>query len=82
MEVCVSSRLCFGIIADRLPIFHNSVIEMHTFLVALVRHFDFHLPKNGQEIVRLRTPTAPPVVVGEEYKGAQLPLKITALRNE
>ena len=89
MEICVSFRLRFGVTRkrtiadrDRLLVSCNSVIEMHTFLVALVRNFDFHLPENGQEIMRLRTPTAPPVVVGEEDKGAQLPLKITALKNE
>jgi hypothetical protein len=61
----------------------NRVVEMRTFLVTLVRQFDFSLPENGQEVVRTRSMgTMSPVVVGEENKGPQLPLKITALRDE
>ena len=60
----------------------NSVIEMHTFLVTLIRQFDFSLPGNGQEIKKLRGGMAIPAVVGEEHKGPQLPLKVTPLRNE
>ena len=60
----------------------NSVIEMHTFLVTLIRQYDFSLPDNGQEIVVSRPASAFPLVVGEEHKGPQLPLKITALMNE
>ncbi|KAF9645980.1 cytochrome P450 [Thelephora ganbajun] len=59
-----------------------AVIEMHTFLVTLVRQFDFSLPDNGQEIRRLRQGVLSPVIVGEERKGPQLPLKVTALGNE
>jgi len=60
----------------------NSVIEIHTFLVTLVRQFDFSLPGNGQEIKKLRRGLVFPAVVGEEHKGPQLPLKVTPLRNE
>jgi len=60
----------------------NSVIEMHTFLVTLVRQFDFSLPDNGQEIRTLRRGLIMPVVTGEEQKGPQLPLMVTALRDE
>jgi len=55
---------------------------MHTLLVTLVRKYDFSLPDNGQEIRTLRPGLVLPVVVGEEHKGPQLPLKITALMNE
>jgi len=58
-----------------------AVIEMHTMLVTLVSQFSFSLPDNGQEIKRLRKISVFPVVVGEEDKGPQLPLKVTALRN-
>ena len=55
---------------------------MHTFLVTLVRQFDFSLPNNGQEIRRLRRESIVVVVAGEEHKGQQLPLMVAALRNE
>jgi len=55
---------------------------MHTFLVTLIRQFGFSLPENGQEIRRLREMAVFPVVVGEEDKGPQLPLGVTALRSE
>ena len=60
----------------------DSVVEMHTFLVILVRHFDFSIPENAKEVKRIRTGMITPVVIGEEDKGPQLPLKITALRDE
>jgi hypothetical protein len=60
----------------------NSTAEMHTFLVTLVRQFDFSLPENGQEIKAVKSGLVTPVVAGEEEKGSQLPLKVTALRAE
>jgi len=60
----------------------NSVIEMHTFLVTLIRQFDFSLPEDGREIKKMRRGVVFPAVVGEEHKGPQLPLKVTSLRNE
>jgi len=58
-----------------------AVTEMHTFLVTLVRKFEFSIPDNGQEIRKLRRIVAYPVVAGEEHKGPQMPLKITALED-
>ena len=64
-------------------LFHtDSIVEMHTFLVTLIRQFDFRLPDNGREIKILRPTFLVPVVVGEEHKGPQLPLVVTALGNE
>ena len=60
----------------------DSVIEMHTILVTLVRQFDFSLPEDGREVWKSRTGITAPVVVGEEHKGPQLWLKVSALRNE
>ena len=61
----------------------NSVLEMHTFLVTLVRNFDFSLPNDGRVVKGMRpTGTMVPGVVGEEHKGPQLRLKITALRGD
>ena len=55
---------------------------MHTFLVALVRQFDFSLPEDGREVEKMRLGGgAMPMVVGEEHKGPQMPLKVTILSN-
>jgi len=59
-----------------------AIVEMHAFLVTLIRQFDFSLPDSGQVMRKLRRGTVFPVVAGEEHKGPQLPLKVTALRNE
>jgi hypothetical protein len=55
---------------------------MHTFLVTLVRQFDFSLPENGQEVQVRRPRLISPVVVGEEDKGVQIPLRVTVLENK
>lgn len=60
----------------------SSVIEMHTFLVTLVRQFDFSLSDDGREVWKLRPGVITPVVVGEEHKGPQLWLKVAALKTE
>jgi hypothetical protein len=62
----------------------RSVIELHTFLVTLVRQFEFSLPDDTPKIKSWRLGLAMmiPVVDGEEHKGARLPLKITPLKNE
>ena len=55
---------------------------MHTFLVTLVRQFDFSLPDDGRKVKFIKRGMAKPVVVGQEDKGPQMPLKITVLGNE
>ena len=60
----------------------NSVIEMHTFLVSLVRQFDFSPLDDGREVWKMRPGIITPVIVGEEHKGPQLLLKVAALRDE
>ena len=60
----------------------NSVIEIHTFLVTLVRQFDFSLLDDGREVRKMRPGIITPVMVGEEHKGPQLLLKVAALRDE
>lgn len=57
------------------------VVEMHTFLVTLVRQFDFSLPDNGQIVKARKLGLITPVVVGEEDKGPQMPLKVTIIGN-
>jgi len=60
----------------------NNVIEVHTFLVTLLRHFDFSLAGNGQEVKKVGSGVIIPMVVEEEHKGPQVPLRVTALGNE
>jgi len=60
----------------------RSVVEMHTFLVTLIRQFEFALPDDSPKIRRRRPGFTVPVIEGEEHKGIQLPLKVTPLKNE
>jgi len=53
---------------------------MQAFLVTLVRKFDISHADHQPQIRRARSGMMLPLVLGEEYKGAQLPLKITAIR--
>jgi len=68
------SRGCIG--------WRFAVVKLHTFLVTLVRQFDFSLPDNGQQVRKLGSGMIVPVVIGEEHRGPQLPLKVTILGNE
>lgn len=54
---------------------------MHTFLVTLVRRFEFALPDNFPEVKRRRPGMLVPVVEGEEDRGQRLPLDITLLKD-
>ena len=58
-----------------------SVIEIQTFLVTLIRKFDISHADHHPQIKRVKSGVLVPLVLGEEYKGAQLPLRITAIRN-
>jgi len=59
----------------------DSVIEMQAFLVALIPRFDVSHADHQPQIRRARPGIMLPLVLGEEYKGTQLPLKITAIRD-
>ena len=54
---------------------------MQAFLVTLIRKFDVSQAGHHPQIRRARPGMVVPLVLGEEHKGAQLPLKITAIRN-
>ena len=54
---------------------------MQAFLVTLVRKFEISNADHYPQIKRAKPGLMAPVVLGEEYKGTQLPLKITAIRN-
>ena len=59
----------------------DRVIEMQAFLVTLVRKFDISHADHQPQIKRAKPGLMAPIVLGEEHKGTQLPLKITAIRN-
>ena len=59
----------------------DRIIEMQAFLVTLIRKFDVSHADHHPQIRRTKSGVLVPVVLGEEYKGTQLPLKITALKN-
>ena len=84
MEICV--RGCCLSVGEKLTPYCDdnscSVIEMHTFLVTLIRQFEFALPEDAPKIRRQRPGFVIPVVVGEEHKGPQLPLKVTPLKDK
>jgi len=61
--------------------FLDSVVEMQIFLVTLLRAFNISQADHHPQIKRARSGLMVPLVLGEEYKGTQLPLKITAIRN-
>ena len=54
---------------------------MQAFLVTLLRKFDISLADHHPQIRRARLGLMAPIVLGEEYKGTQLPLKITVIRS-
>lgn len=58
-----------------------AVVEIHAFIVTLVGQFKFSLADGDPPIWCKRPGILAPVVLGEE-KGAELPVKITTLRNE
>ena len=60
----------------------DSIIEMQAFLVTLIRRFDISLTDKQPQIRRAGSGVLVPSVRGEEQKGSQLPLKITAIGNE
>ena len=59
----------------------DSIVEMQAFIVTLVRKFDISPADHHPQIKRIKTGAFTPLVLGEEYKGPQLPLRITAVRN-
>jgi len=58
-----------------------SLMEIQTFLVTLVRNFDIAQADHLPQIRRARPGMEVPMVLGEEHKGTQLPLKISAIRS-
>lgn len=54
---------------------------MQAFIARLVREFQFSVVE-GKQIRICRPGVLIPIVVGEESKGAQLPLKVSAVRRD
>ena len=78
---CLSeSNICHIIpsLRGRLKCNFYSVIEMQVFLVTFVRKFAISPADYYPQIWRAKSGLLIPAVLGEEYKGTQLPLKITA----
>ena len=59
----------------------GSIIEIQAFLVTLIRKFHISQPDHQPQIRRAKPGMMVPLVLGEEYKGPQLPLKITVIKN-
>ena len=59
----------------------GSVVEIQAFLVTLIREFDISHADHQPQIRRAKPGALLPLVLGEEYKGTQLPLKITTIRD-
>ena len=57
----------------------DRVIETQAFLVTLIRTFDISPADHQPQIRRTRSVLMAPIVLGEERKGPQLPLKIAAI---
>ena len=82
MAICVSSSVFITRSSrEAQSCVLDSIVEMQTFLVTLVRKFDISEADHYPQIKRIKTGAFTPLVLGEEYKGPQLPLKITAVRN-
>ena len=65
--------------ADNRPL--CSLMEIQTFLVTLVQKYDVSQADHLPQIRRARPGMEVPIVLGEEHKGSQLPLKISTLQN-
>jgi hypothetical protein len=61
--------------------FFFRVLEMQAVLVALVENFEVSPPPSSLnlQIIRGSAPTLVPMVKGQEKRGAQMPLRITAI---
>ena len=55
---------------------------MQAFLITLLSNFEFSIPEGAKGIRRDRSGVMTPMVVGEEDRGAQLPLKVTLLSSK
>ena len=71
----------FAVFRNTAELLLSSVIEMQVFLVTLVRKFDISPADHHPQIRRVKSGLLIPMVLGEEHKGTQLPLKITLVRS-
>ncbi|KZS89245.1 cytochrome P450 [Sistotremastrum niveocremeum HHB9708] len=54
-----------------------AVVEMQTFLIELMDAFEFQLTEDAKHIRRERAAVTVPLVLGQESRGVQLPLKVS-----
>ena len=78
-ELIIFHLFRFSRDAEDCPL--RSIMEVQTFLVTVVRNFDLAQADHLPQIRRARPGMEVPMVLGEEHKGTQLPLKISAIRN-
>lgn len=55
------------------------MIEMQAITVDLVENFQFSIPKEKPEIIRVPSGIMGPMVKGKMHEGMQMPLHVTAL---
>ena len=83
VAICVRlSPISFTFLGDAENCLSDSVVEMQIFLVTLLREFYISQADHHPQIRRARSGLMVPLVLGEEYKGTQLPLKISAIRSK
>ena len=84
VAICVrlSPSISFTLLGDAENFLSDSVVEMQIFLVTLLREFYISQADHHPQIRRARSGLMVPLVLGEEYKGTQLPLKISAIRSK
>ena len=76
---CWAPVVVFDPIESLIDTLFFSVIEVQAFIARLVREFQFSVVEEKQIRV-CRAGVLMPTVVGEEDKGVQLPLKVSAVR--
>ena len=81
IRVCRSPFISFALPGDAENCMLDSVLEIQAFLVTLIRKFDISHADHHPQIKRTKSVLTIPLVLGEEYKGTQLPLKISAIRD-
>ncbi|KAI0340347.1 cytochrome P450 [Trametopsis cervina] len=71
MSFAAGPRGCIG--------WRFSLIEMQAILVSLIEHFEFSLPKEGIEVIRMPVGIMSPMVKGRLKEGVLLPLSVRPL---
>jgi len=57
-----------------------AILEMQAILVELIENFEFALPADKPDVMRVPTGITTPMIRGKMHLGAQMPLKVTVIR--